>query len=61
MMLLGMFLALLVMIFAGLPILLAMGLIGLAGFLSVPRCRARPRHPDPRHALRSASRLRRRD
>ncbi len=37
MMLLGMFLALLVMIFAGLPILLAMGLIGLAGFLSVPQ------------------------
>ena len=36
MMLLGMFLVLLVMIFAGLPILLAMGLVGLAGFLSVP-------------------------
>lgn len=30
------FVALLAMIFAGLPILLAMGLIGLAGFLSVP-------------------------
>jgi tripartite ATP-independent transporter DctM subunit len=31
------FIVLLVMIFAGLPIILAMGLVGLAGFLSVPQ------------------------
>ncbi len=37
MMILVIFVALLAMIFAGFPILLAMGLIGLAGFLSVPQ------------------------
>jgi tripartite ATP-independent transporter DctM subunit len=37
MMLLVIFVALLMMIFAGLPIILAMGLVGLAGFLSVPQ------------------------
>lgn len=37
MMLALVFVGLLVMIFAGLPIILAMGLVGLAGFLSVPQ------------------------
>lgn len=37
MMLLVIFVGLLMMIFAGLPIILAMGLVGLAGFLSVPQ------------------------
>lgn len=36
-MLILIFIVLLVMIFAGLPIILAMGLVGLAGFLSVPQ------------------------